>query len=306
MNNNNPIRNSEKEVKKKKLTIVIVIVVVILVFLISILINVIGIAQTFNPNVTDKSGLTIGFSVSSSSTKNEQEDNTQAIQKIEEKSILTNSIVLINLKNNNWNRINAGFKNFEIDEDGNCIFEDGYTLYCNKTNVQYVIFNENYTSDIIGNIKVGTPFENIKSALGTPTFEEDNMIGYKTGELYIFFYEDENEVVVYPNGNVANGNFETLIFQYYDGLYSGNRTNFVVELKNNYIDFTAEMDENDVILTSVKRQIQLRLPEDGSMQITIYNGYNKQDLMASHLSDENIIQENDDLVKLEEAERANV
>jgi hypothetical protein len=41
------------------------------------------------------------------------------------------------------------------------------------------------------------------------------------------------------------------------------------------------------------------------MQLTIYNGYNKGTLMNSHLSDENIIQNSEDLVKINEMERIN-
>jgi hypothetical protein len=207
------------------------------------------------------------------------------------------------LQSNNWDRLKSNFKNFEIDSDGTCTFEDGYTMYCNSTYVQYIIFNENYKKSVIGNIKVGDDFDKIKEELGEPAFSADNMIGYKTGDVYAFFYDDE--IVVYSNGKKANNVFEEFIFEYYNGEYSGNRTNFVVELKNKYYDFTAEMDGNDVVLTSITRQIKIKLLNDGGMEITLYNGYNLGTKMNSYLSEENILQSQDDLVEVNEMERLN-
>ena len=38
----------------------------------------------------------------------------------------------------------SGFTDFELDENGNAVFKEGYILYCNGKFVNYVIFDNTY------------------------------------------------------------------------------------------------------------------------------------------------------------------
>ncbi|MCI8310099.1 MAG: hypothetical protein HFJ57_07440 [Clostridia bacterium] len=295
----------DKKTKRKNiLKVAIISVLAILIFLISIFMNVIGFSQTMNPEETNKSGI-IGFSLPSNKDSKKEEEVKSDV--IEEVGIKVNSMVIVNLKNNGWDRIKANFKNFEMDLDGNCTFKEGYKFYCNNTLVNYIVFNSTYKDKVMGDIYVGTSLEDVKKVLGEPSFKEENMIGYKTGEVYAFFYNDE--IVIYPNKEIASNDFENFIFNYYQGLYDGNRTNFVVEFRNKYQDFKVEADGNDVILTSLIRQVKIRLIEKTGMEITVYNGYNTGKMMSKYLLEENntknVKKDKMDLVLINELERKN-
>ncbi len=294
------INNKYKPQERNKL--VLLVLGGIFAFIIAILMNVIGFKQTLNNNDTDKSGF-IEFVFPSISTKEETKiDNNKTSDVIEEKKLILNSMILIKLNNSNWDRIAANLKGFTLDEAGNAYFEDGTTLYCNGKNVDYITFNSNYSEEIIEHVKLGDSFETIKSKLGTPTFNSENSLGYKTQAVYIFFYD--NEVCVYPNKKYSNGNLETLILDYYNKTYNGNRTNFVVEVLNSYNDFESEMDGEDVVLNSVLRQISIRLNKDGNIAVTIYNGYNINTEKMKNYVDDNIFEKsNDDSIELKENER---
>ena len=86
-----------------------------------------------------------------------------------------------------------------------------------------------------------------------------------------FIYEDE--IVVYPAADYSNYFLEELIVKYYTGNYDGYRTNFIVEVLENYIDFTTEEIEAGIKLSSYLRGIELYLYDDGKTEITVYNNY---------------------------------
>jgi len=298
----------EKEKTKNKLKLIILIVVAILAFLISILMTLFGIKQTLDPNSTSNAGL-IGFttpSIDNNKKEKEIEKNNEVVE--EEKNILSTSTLVNRLNNNGWDRLKSKLGDYETkDDNGNYYFSEGYTLNCSGSYVQYIIFDENYEGRILGEITTKDSNNVVEETLGEPTYKNKqlNMIGYKTTEIYVFFYEDE--IVVYPNRLIDNTEFEKFLIEYYLGEYNGKATNFVIDLKRDYPDFTANLDsQENVVLTSITRKIQIVLDKTtGSPKVTIYNGYKYGESLKSYFNKDNsdFIKSEDDIVSMLEEER---
>lgn len=287
---------------KNRIKMIILIAIVVCVLILAILINVIGFSKTLNPNQANKTGLDLGFSTPEKKEEAPKTtDNKEGTNKISAK---TNSVVLVQLKNNNWDMMKSKLNIENTQKENVYSSKEGYKIYCNGTYVNYIVFNENYKGKVISDIAVGTPLEDIKKSLGEPSFLREGLLGYESGEYYTFFYEDE--IAVYPNRTLSNTELEKLIFAYNSGSYDGNRTNLLVEFRDKYPDFSIDMYGDIVVLTSLTRQIELRLFNDGTMDMTIYTGYNMGQTMKSHLGEENITKEEIYLVEYYEAERVGV
>lgn len=182
------------------------------------------------------------------------------------------SIKLNRVINNAWSR-----HELELDEepkeiDSEWIYYEGYKLNYTDININYIIFSKEYESEIISDIKVGEDFSKIKEILGEPTYKNSNdMIGYKTTDGYVFFYEDYT--VLYPYIDYSNINLEKLIIEYYNQEYDGYRTNFILDIKEKYTEFKSEVIENGVKLYSITRGIELYLYDDKTMDIVVYDNY---------------------------------
>lgn len=298
-----PSHKNEKELRKH-LRIIILVVVGIIAFLVSILTNIIGMKQAINQE-SDTSGM-VGFSVRNSGTASREKKETKVDSngKIAEEDILTNAVPLVKLNNNGWDRVKAAFSGFQVDENGNTVFSDGYTLYCNGKYVNYVVFSSDYKGEVVGHLKVGTDLKTVERTLGTPTFQSKDYLGYKTREEYVFFYEDE--ISVYPNGNISNKKLEELFESYLNKTYEKERTYFVVDIRENYEDFTIELDSktNVITLTSVTRQVIAKLDSLGNIEVEFYNGYKiANDSTKEYINQKLYVTNEEDLVEIAENER---
>lgn len=287
---------------KNRAKMIILVAIAICVILLVVFINIFRLSKNSNPNSADKIGLNPGFSTPDKKEKIPKiTDTKKDVNKISAK---TNSPILVQLKNNNWDMIESKLNIENTKKENVYSSKEGYEIYCNNKYVNYIIFNENYKDKVISDITVGTPLEDVKNSLGEPSFVRDGILGYKSGEYYTFFYEDE--IAVYPNRTLSNTELEKLLFIYNSGLYNGNRTNLLVEFREEYTDFSIEMYGSVVILTSTTRQIEIRLFDDGTMDITVYDGYNMGQEMKSHLGEENVEKEEMYLVEFYETERVGV
>lgn len=256
--------------KDRRMVLIVISAILVLIIFMLLIIN-----SMKNLNKTDQltSNEKVGFT--SPEKENEKNPENTSNKIIEEEDIYTNSIVIKQLVNNSWNRINAGFTSgYQAVENGSYIFE-GYTLNCNDNlYVNNIVFNKNYEEQVIGNLTVGTSYKDTVSALGKPTFynERLNLYGYKTGNYYAFFSDDE--ISIYPNTNVNNSEFEKLLLSYLEGTFSGNQTNFVVQIRKDYPDFDAKLDGENVILISTDRRVKITLNGVyNETEIIFYNGY---------------------------------
>ena len=131
---------------------------------------------------------------------------------------------------------------------------------------------------------MGDTFNSIEKKLGEPTFEENNMIGYKTSNAYMFFYNDQ--VVLYPNEYFNNNKIENLIQDYIDGKYS-DTSRFAYEIIHYYMDFTSKIDEQQTLnLSSPVRGIDIHITKDGKISADIYNNYNITETTKKYIREE--------------------
>ena len=299
-----PAENKDKELKKK-IRIVILAVIGVGAFIISLGMNITGMKDAIN-----KSPDTSGIATFSVRTKKEESLGTQKEIKVNqqgkiiEEDILVNSVPVIKLNNNHWDRMKSGFTDFELDENGNAVFKEGYILYCNGKFVNYVIFDNTYQEEVIGHIKVGTDLKVIEEKLGVPTFRLKEGIGYKTKEVYVFFYKDE--IAVYPNGIGSNQRLEELFNKYLDKTYGKERTYFIIDIRNKYDDFIIEEDseENTIIIKSIARQVIAKLDDLRNIEVEFYNGYNiSTEETQKNINEKLYLTNEEDLVELTESER---
>lgn len=285
--------------------LVLKIAIIIIAFLLVFAIFLVVIVKDLSSNQLSYERANMVATQPETNTKNETIINET--EEIVEEDVYTDSIVIRNLINNNWSRLNTNFSNgYEKDEDGNYVYE-GYTL-CTEdgVNVRYIIFNQDYTDEVISDLRVGAGYDEIVEAFGVaPTFENEqlNLYGYKTKTVYAFF--SDNEICIYPNTRFDNNDFEEILFKYLSGSFDGDQTNFVVYIRNNYSDFTAELQGEDVVLSSENRQIQIRLNGNyEETEVIIYNGYTEESLMEENKENYNIVEEKTvDLVESIETER---
>lgn len=285
---------------KKFLKIAIIIILFLIIFISFIVISIRNINSIQFSK--DKANLVVS---ESENTSNNTEENLE--DEILEEDVFADSVIIRNLINNNWTRIDNNFvSEYEKDEDGNYIY-DGYTIYTTDgVNIRNIVFNQDYETEVIAGLTVGATYEQIEEAFGVPPIfidEDLGLYGYKTTSVYAFFYNDE--ISIYPNSDFNNLNFEEDLFEYIYGNYDGNQTNFVVKIRKNYPDFSAYLEDEDVILQSENRQIKIKLNGNyNQTEITLYNGYKSSSLMQGNLYKYDITEEREtDLVELVETER---
>ena len=290
--------------KKRDINVITVIIIGVVSLILAVLMNVIGFKQVLNQDSTDRSGFASFIIPESKETKQTNTEKSQEDTAIKAKNITAESLVILTLNNNSWDRVSANLKDFTLDKDGNAVYK-GYTLYCNSRYVKYVIFNEDCEDAIVGGLKVSDTYAKIKETLGEPTFINDDFIGYKTISNYYFFYPDK--IVVYPNTLLdGNSSLENIIIKYANSEYLGNRTNFVMEVKELCQDIETRMDGEDVILESTIRQISIRLTTAGDIYVTAYNGYKPATYAMQNKIDEKIFEKDAaDFVEMKEIERMN-
>lgn len=204
---------------------------------------------------------------------------------------------------NNWTRDGLKSKEEIVSSDKEFIDYGTYKMSYTNRNINYIIFNSDYEEPIVKDIKVGTSFKDIQKELGTPTFKNSNkMIGYKTTNIYVFFYSDE--AVVYPCKDYSNSKLESLIFSFYEGKYDGYATNLVLDILDECIDMTSEITDEGVRLYSYVRGIEIIIKDDNILKITIYDNYNLNEEMKKYAKSGLIeLEFEDDSVNLFEQER---
>lgn len=173
----------------------------------------------------------------------------------------------------NWKRDNLNLNKDYLDIDDEFIYYENFKLNYSDIRINYIVFSSEYEEGIYKDIKVGTDFKKIEEKLGTPTFKDGNkMIGYKDTDIYVFFYKDE--VVVYPSSKkFQNEELEEKIVNYYEISEEQQKSLFVKDIVETYKDFSSELIDNGVKLSSYLRGIDIFLYDDGAIKITIYDNY---------------------------------
>lgn len=264
---------NKKNIIKVSLIVLFIILVVVLILLQSI---------SENPdNFSQDSNIAILKGFSTVKDDNEKKEENVVDKEAEELTIYNSSNELINLNQSGWDFQNTNI-NGDYESDNINYYYQGFTLTREKNKIIRILFNEDYENEVISGIYVGMDFEDVKSILGEPKFEniENNMIGYVTQNLFVCIYEDE--IAVYQNEYYYNKDLEEMILKYYNKTYSGNANEFSRYIRNNYEDFVFSSDEQrNIYLTSEIRGIVIKL--DDNIKVYLYKNYDSTQLLEKNM-----------------------
>ncbi len=160
--------------------------------------------------------------------------------------------------------------------------EDNYTSYLDgkikirlspvKT-VRNIIFTEKCEGDITKDIKLGMSLREIQEINNTNAFGslEENYLGYREGDFYLFFYN--NETSVYSYAYEYNEEFEDLLDEY---LASKNLDNFINSLLQSwktydYYEYDAEKQSAYILYST--RGVEIDIKNNDSKGIKLYTNY---------------------------------
>ena len=196
---------------------------------------------------------------------------------VEEINVDIDSSELKNIIDNDWKTntdISATKESFCGNYD--IYFEEGIKIRNISRKVYNIIFTKNYKKSVFSNIYVGDDFKKVEDALGKPSFEDNNVIGYKTKKFYIFF--TEKEISIYRIEKYNYDEFEELLNQYIEEKIDVKTfTNKLTDLWNDYEEFN--YDSNYVCLNYPLQGVSMILNAETPYNIIIYSNYeNKNDL----------------------------
>lgn len=211
------------------------------------------------------------------------EEKNNEIKNYKEIETIQNKVSYEDFNKFNQNEWSVQAAGVEIKEKSNGVLDYGtYKILTDNIFTNTIIMNSEFKDEIIEGIKVGDSFNSIKQKLGTPTFEKTNMIGYKTNDEYIFFYNDE--VAIYPNIKSSNLELEELIQNYINGTYDGERKEFAFDILHKYYDFKSYIDNsNSLNLESATRGIKIKISDKNQVDINIYNNYDMTETTKKYI-----------------------
>lgn len=181
---------------------------------------------------------------------------------------------LENMKNQKWqiSKIDLGKKDSTYD-NYDIFFDEGIKVKIVNGNIFNLIFNDRYKEEIINGITTQNTKDEIISKLGEPQFYYDyqNVFGYKSDDIYIFF--SDNEVSVYPiteTDNDTENFFPELVNNF---MQAKNINDFVYALTSKWQDYNEYDYNNRTYLLYSLRGIKINFDNSGEPGITIYSNY---------------------------------
>ena len=165
-------------------------------------------------------------------------------------------------------------------------FDEGIKIRNIDHKVYNIVFTKNYKKNVVNNLKVGEDFETIESKLGQPSFEDEDVIGYKSKKLYVFF--TVNEISVYGIEKYSYEGFEEILKQYVeDKIDVKTFTDKLTDLWPDYDEF--KYDSTYVDLCYSSKGVSMVLNSKNPKNIIIYSNYDKKDNLKSLMEDNLIV-----------------
>lgn len=190
---------------------------------------------------------------------------------IKEFEFIPTSTQLKELIKQNWNANNSlfgtkdgDFKNYSI------YFDEGISVRKIDGTVFNIVFNEKYSQEVLKGVTTQSTKEQVITTLGKPHFENNELIGYKTNDFYIFFYK--NEISIYRK-EISDTNLEfAKIVEKYSN--NNNIIQLTTELKNTWKDYNLyKYDTNYVVLQYALRGVSIMYNYNNNNGIFIYNNF---------------------------------
>lgn len=172
--------------------------------------------------------------------------------KIKEIDLEVNSSQLQDLIDNNWNpkKVNLGTKESSFYKY-DIYFDEGYDVRTIQGKVFNIVFTKKYNSEVVAGYKPGDAITEIQEKLGEG-FEEQQLIGYKTEDFYVWFSDDE--ISIYPRYSVDYEEFEELANEYEK---NPEPNNFMYKITDIWQDYD--------LYTSSEGYVQIKYTNKGMM-----------------------------------------
>lgn len=174
---------------------------------------------------------------------------------------------------NDWKK---DILNFNFPEQ----IEDDYTYYASegikirnvKNKVFNLIFTEDYSENIVNDLTTKSTLQEVIQKLGNPTFGslEEQTIGYKNNQIYIFFTEDE--VSVYRVEDIKDT--DKFIEEVNKYISENNLKVFVSNVTDIWNDYERYYyDSNTVDLEYILKGVKIQYSITSNHGITFYRNY---------------------------------
>lgn len=189
--------------------------------------------------------------------------------KIESIEVDVQSEVLKNILKNEWRVLNeigtkeSSFNGYDI------YFDEGFEIKKINNKVFNIVFNEKYEKNIVNNLNTKSTKEEIEEILGKPQFELSDLIGYKTKNMYIFFYK--NQISIYKIEDYNTDKIVEFIEQYNTEKNLEKLINQVKEVWKDYDIY--EYGNNYILLQYTTKGIAFKYGIDNNNGIYLYNNY---------------------------------
>ena len=108
---------------------------------------------------------------SNSVDKNDTKNDDESIKKDEEIAIYNSSSELVSVKNSGWDFQVLDLDEELIESDGTNYYYNGFSLTRYQNIIERIIFNEDYTEEIVEGIYVGMDLDEVEKVLGKPTLK---------------------------------------------------------------------------------------------------------------------------------------
>lgn len=164
------------------------------------------------------------------------------------------------------------FKGYDI------YYDEGFQIKKIDGKVFNIVFTDKYEGNVINNLKVSSSLEEIKNELGKPQFESGNLIGYKSKDIYVFFYN--NQISIYRIDSYDSDKFAELVEKYKDNT---DTNAFVDEVKSIWTDYDIfDYKTNYLKVQYTLKGICIKYDSTEKQGIVIYNNYKGKILRKSN------------------------
>ena len=193
-------------------------------------------------------------------------------------SMQPEATILKELIERDWNEKSVNFGTQESTYNGYKIyFDEGIETKIVGGKVFHLVFTNKYTENIINGINVNTDEQTIRTVLGEPELQIQNLniIGYKGENFYIFFHLNEKEVSIYRRQNTTEEEKEKIIRMLVQLSVDGNAMVFASDMTDMWSDYDKfEYTDGYIRLQYTLRGLAFEVNITENNGLILYQNYN--------------------------------